>query len=134
MLANQHFLPFPKCFVTFTQGKFNLKVTFFCRLQQLSFWTVVVVVLRFNPALTANVIWWSVTHMFPGFLSQVLTQISFQSHRLLFSHASAEVRGDNTLERNFTSTGSQTHNQQVISPTRSPLSHPGGWTVLEYCP
>ena len=35
-------------------------------------------------------------HVFPGFLTPVLTQISFQSHRLLFSHASAEVRGENT--------------------------------------
>ena len=34
-------------------------------------------------------------HVFPGFLTLVLTQISFQSHRLLFSHASAEVRGEN---------------------------------------
>ena len=37
-------------------------------------------------------------HVFPGFLPPVLTQISFQSHRLLFSHASAEVRGENTPE------------------------------------
>ena len=29
--------------------------------------------------------------MFPGFLTPVLTQISFQSHQLLSSHASAEV-------------------------------------------
>ena len=35
-------------------------------------------------------------YKFPGFLTQVLTQISFRSHRLLFSHASAEVRGKNT--------------------------------------
>ena len=33
-------------------------------------------------------------HVFPGFLTPVLIQLSFQSHRLLFSHASAEVRGD----------------------------------------
>ena len=33
-------------------------------------------------------------HVFPGFLITILTQISFQSHRLLFSHASAEVRGE----------------------------------------
>ena len=32
-------------------------------------------------------------HWFPGFLTPVLTQLSFQSHRLLFSHASAELRG-----------------------------------------
>ena len=33
-------------------------------------------------------------HVFPGFLTPALTQISFQSHRLLFSHASAEVKGE----------------------------------------
>ena len=38
-------------------------------------------------------------HVFPGFLTPVLPQISFQSHRLLFSHASEEVRGENTLEK-----------------------------------
>ena len=64
-------------------------------------------------------------HVFPGFFTPVLTQISFQSQTLLFSHASAEVRGENTPERSFASTGSQ-----VMSPTCSPLSHPGGavWT------
>ena len=30
---------------------------------------------------------------FPGFLTPVLTQLSFQSQRIFFSHASAEVRG-----------------------------------------
>ena len=65
-------------------------------------------------------------HVFPGFLTPVLTQLSFQSHRLLFSHASAEVRGENTLERKFASTGDRTHNHHVMSPTRSPLSHRGG--------
>ena len=62
-------------------------------------------------------------HVFPGFLTPVLLQISFQSHRPLLSHASAEVRGENTPERNFTSAGSLTHNHQVMSPKRSPLSH-----------
>ena len=61
-------------------------------------------------------------HVFPGFLIPVLTRISFQSHRVLFSHSSGEVRGENTPERNFASTGSRTHNHQVMSPTRSPLS------------
>ena len=65
-------------------------------------------------------------HVFPGFFTPVLIQISFQSHRLLFSHASAEVRGKNMLERNFASTGSQIHNHQVMSLTHSPLSHTGG--------
>ena len=40
-------------------------------------------------------------HVLPGFLTSVLTQLSFQSHRLLFSHASAEIRGENTPERKF---------------------------------
>ena len=65
-------------------------------------------------------------YLFPGFLIPVLTQISFQSHRLLFSHASAEVRGENTAERKVATTGDGTHNHQVMSPTRSPLSYPGG--------
>ena len=63
---------------------------------------------------------------FPGFLTPVLTQLFFQSHRSLFSYASAKVRGGNTSERKFASTGSRTHNRQVMSPTPSPLSHPGG--------
>ena len=68
-------------------------------------------------------------HVFPGFLTPVLTQLSFQSHRLLFSHASAELSGQYTPERKFTSTGYRTHNHQVMCPTRSPLSHPGGSEV-----
>ena len=64
-------------------------------------------------------------HVFPGFLTPVLTQLSFQSHQLLFSHASAEVRDKNTPERKFASTVYQTHNHQVMSPTFLPLSHPG---------
>ena len=63
--------------------------------------------------------------VFHGFLTPVLTQLSFQTHRLLLSHASAEVRGENTTERKFASTRSRTHNHQVMSPTRSQLSHPG---------
>ena len=43
-------------------------------------------------------------HVFPGFLTAVLTQLSFQSHQLLFSHASAKVRGKNMLEGMFAST------------------------------
>ena len=63
-------------------------------------------------------------YVFSGFYIPVLTQISSQSHRLLFSHASAEVKGENMPERTVASTGSRTHNHQVTSPTRSPLSHP----------
>ena len=65
-------------------------------------------------------------HVFPGFLTPELTKLSFQSHRLLFSHASAEVRGENTPESKLASTGSRTHSHLVMSPTRSSLSHPHG--------
>ena len=65
-------------------------------------------------------------YVFPGFLTQVLTQLSLQSHRLLFSSASADVRGENTQERKFALTGDRTHKHQVMNPTRSPLNHPGG--------
>ena len=64
--------------------------------------------------------------VFPGFLTPVPIQLSFQSHRLLFSHASAEVRGENMLKRKFALTWSQTHNHQVMSLTLSTLSHPDG--------
>ena len=64
-------------------------------------------------------------HVFPGFLTPVLTQLSFQSHRLIFSHASTEVKGENMLERKFALTGYRTHNHQVMNPTRSALSHQG---------
>ena len=61
--------------------------------------------------LTAKVIsWWSVTqNVFPDFLTPVLTQLSFQSHRLLFSHDLAEVKGENTPERKF---GTRVSNSQ----------------------
>ena len=84
------------------------------------------VVLEFNATSIAKV---GDAHVFPGFLTLVHTQLSFESNRLLFSHASAEVRGKNTPERKFVSTGYRTHNHQVMSPTRSPvspLSYPGG--------
>ena len=67
-------------------------------------------------------------HMFPGFRTPVLTQLSFQSHQLLFSQASAELQGKITQERKFASTGYRTYNHQVIGPTCSPLSH-RGWAI-----
>ena len=67
----------------------------------------------------------SAAHVFPGFLTPALAQFSFQSHGLLFSHAS-EVISDNTQIRKFTSTGYRTYNHQVMSQTCSQLSHPGG--------
>ena len=85
----------------------------------------------FNATLTAKVIsWLSVTHIvFPGFLIPILTRISFQSHPLLFSRASAEVKGKNTPEKKFASSGPQTHDHQVRSWTCSLLSHTDGAPV-----
>ena len=64
-------------------------------------------------------------HVFPGLLTPVLTQLSFKSLRLLFSHAS-EVRGKNKPERKFASNGYRAQIYQVMSQTRSPLSYTGG--------
>ena len=52
-------------------------------------------------------------HVFPGFVTPVLTQLSFQSHRLLFSHASAETRSENTSERKSPQPGTE------VTTTRS---------------
>ena len=62
------------------------------------------------------------TYVFSGFPTPVLTQLSFQSHRF-FSHATAEMRGENTLARKSASARDRTHNHQVMSPTRSPMSN-----------
>ena len=49
-------------------------------------------------------------HVFPDFLTPVLTQLFFPNPWTTFSHASAEVRGENTPEKKFTPTEDQTHN------------------------
>ena len=60
----------------------------------------------FNATLTAKIIWLSVTHMcFLAFSHQYSHNFSFKSHQLLFSHAPAEVRGKNTSERKFATSG-----------------------------
>ena len=65
---------------------------------------------------------------FLAFSQPGLTQLSFQSHQLLFSHASAEVSGKIMLERKFASTGFQTHNHRVMSLTHwANLVGPSNW-------
>ena len=71
------------------------------------------------------------TYVFPDFLTPVRTQISFQSHRLLFSHASAEVRGENTPERNFAPTRSRTHKHQVMMSDML-TTEPPGWGKMDF--
>ena len=64
--------------------------------------------------------------MFPGFLTPVLTQLSFQSHRLLF--LTCFSRGERRIYaiKKVLLNWSRTHNHQVMSLTRSSLSHLGG--------
>ena len=123
------FLLFPQCFQPFQN--YSLKIILYKLFQFESLKFVVwerLVALGFNATLTAKVISWrSVTHMsFLAFSHQYQHNFSFQSHRILFSHASAEVRGENTPQRKVSSTGDRTHNHLVMSPTRSPVSHPCG--------
>ena len=61
--------------------------------------------------------------VFPGFLTPVLTPLSFQSHRLLFSHPS-KVR-DKNMPQKFAKTWQWTHKHKVMSPAHSLLSHLG---------
>ena len=68
---------------------------------------------------------------FLAFTRHYYHNFSFQSDQLLFSYTSAEVRGENAPERKLASTGDQTHNHQVMSPTYSPLRHLGGVHLLE---
>ena len=65
-------------------------------------------------------------HVFPGFLTPVLTELYFQRHKLLFSHASAEVEKQKYIRKKVCLNQVSNLNNQVMSPTRSPLSHPGG--------
>ena len=62
-------------------------------------------------------------HVFPDFLTPVLTELFFP--KPLTTFFTCFCRGEKTPERKFASTGYRTHNHQVMSPTRSPLSHPG---------
>ena len=86
--------------------------------------------LGLNAILTPKVISWrSVTHMcFLAFSNQHVYNFSCQSHRLLFSHASAEVRGEKTPERKFASTGanSQPPVESITLTTEPPGQSPLG--------
>ena len=83
------------------------------------------VVSGFNVTLTAKVISWRSVTLCIFWLSHASTNTTFLSETAIFSHASAEVRGENTPERKVASTVDLTCNHQVMSLTSSPLSHPG---------
>ena len=82
---------------------------FFCWVQPLN--TVkdvhlMLVVLGFNATLTAMVISWrSVTHMFPGFLTPVLTQLFFPKPPTTFLTCFCRREKRNTPQRKFASSG-----------------------------
>ena len=61
-------------------------------------------------------------HVFPGVLTLVLTQTSFPKPPTTFLMSASEARDENTLERKFVRALYRTHNYQVMSQTRSPLS------------
>ena len=64
-------------------------------------------------------------HVFPGFLTPVLTQLFFpKPPTTFFTCFSRGERRKYTGQ--FASNGDQTHNHMVMSLTRSPLSYPGG--------
>ena len=71
----------------------------------------------FNATLTAEVISCQAdgdANMCVSLLSHTSTTTSLKRHQLLFSHASAEVRGENTPERKAAATGYRTHNHQAM--------------------
>ena len=59
-------------------------------------------------------------HLFPGFLTPVPTQFSFQSHRLLFSHASAKIRWKETVRLNRVSSSQPTGHGSNTLTTEPP--------------
>ena len=65
-------------------------------------------------------------HAFPGFLTPVLTQLFFPKLPTTFLACFCRGERRNKPERKVASSGDRTYNHQVMSPTRSPLSHPGG--------
>ena len=65
-------------------------------------------------------------YVFPGFLTPVLTQFFFPKPPTTFLTCFCRGERQNTSEGKAASTRDRTHNHQVMSPTRSPLSHPDG--------
>ena len=90
-------------------------------------WTQASWLVGFNVTLTAKVISWSACMCFLSFSHQYEHNFLFKATNY-FSHKSCFSRGVRRkyARKKYASTGYQTHNHQVMSLTRSPLSHPGG--------
>ena len=65
-------------------------------------------------------------HVFPGILTPALTQLSFQSHRLLFSHVFCRAERRKYAGKKVRLYRGSNSQPPALSPTHSPLSHPGG--------
>ena len=72
-------------------------------------------------------------HVFTGFLTPALTRIFFPKPPTTFLSCFCRGQRRKYAGRKFASTGDRTHNHQVMSPTRSPLSHLGGklWFIVK---
>ena len=68
-------------------------------------------------------------HVFPGFHTPVLKKLSFQSHRLLFSHAEQSREAKIRLkERRFKwVSNSQTPGHEFYTLTTEPFGRARGW-------
>ena len=111
----EQFLLFPQRFLSIWRTFCHFHQIKNCCLQTLSIWNRLKFAVWERVNSQGHIMAVGEATVFPGFLTQVLTQLSFQSHQLLFSHASTEVRRKNTPERKFASIGYQTHNHQVIN-------------------
>ena len=65
-------------------------------------------------------------YVFPGFLTPVLTQLFFPKPPTTFPTGFCRGERRKYAGKKVASAGDRTHSHQVMSPTRSPLSHPGG--------
>ena len=65
-------------------------------------------------------------YVFPCFLTPVLTQLFFPKPPTTFLTCFCRGERLKYAGKKVASTGYRTHNHQVMSPTRSPLSHTGG--------
>ena len=87
-------------------------------------------VLEFNATFTATVISWQlVTHTFLGFLTPVLTQLFFPKPPTTFLTWFCRGERRKYTRKKFRlnrGSNSQPPGHQVMSPTRTPLSHPDG--------
>ena len=90
------------------------------------------VVLGLNATLTAKVISWRLMmHMcFLAFSHLSTNTTFFPKPPTTFLTCFSRGERRKLARKKFTSNRSQTQNHQVMSPTRSPLSHPGGALCL----